>query len=220
MTDAEGFFRNALLFLAYTPLEIMNSTEQASLALDMSICALIGEKIFNFGELLAHPILESLGKTKSHGFMVDLLRCFNKGDIAAFDALVASNASSIKEQPILTQNMPLLQAKIKLLCLVELCFSKDVDDRCISFSEVATKCVVPAEQVELLLMRSMSLGLTKGIIDQVDETFLVTWVTPRILGMDQVQVMVEKLGNRATNAHSTMVMLEEETPELLEGIAQ
>ena len=42
---------------------------------------------------------------------------------------------------------------------------------------------------------------------------------PRILGKDQIQLMAEKLGNWSTNAHQTMLMLEEETPELLEGIA-
>jgi len=43
-------------------------------------------------------------------------------------------------------------------------------------------------------MKSMSLGLVKGIIDQVDSTLRVTWIKPRMLSKEKVQIMTEKLG--------------------------
>ncbi len=41
-------------------------------------------------------------------------------------------------------------------------------------------------QVELLVMRALSLELVKGSIDQVDKKVHMTWVQPRVLDRDQV----------------------------------
>lgn len=42
-------------------------------------------------------------------------------------------------------------------------------------------------QVELLVMKALSLGLVKGSIDQVDSKVHMTWVQPRVLGRKQVK---------------------------------
>lgn len=36
------------------------------------------------------------------------------------------------------------------------------------------------------MMRAMSLGLLKGIIDEVNYNFCVSWVQPRVLDKDQL----------------------------------
>jgi hypothetical protein len=49
-------------------------------------------------------------------------------------------------------------------------------------------------QVEWVLMRAMSLGLIKGIIDGVEEVVNVTWVQPRVLDKDQLNLLHDQLG--------------------------
>jgi 26S proteasome regulatory subunit N9 len=46
------FFKHTLLFLAYTPLEAISTTEQQAIAFDVGIAALISPEIYNFGELV------------------------------------------------------------------------------------------------------------------------------------------------------------------------
>lgn len=41
-------------------------------------------------------------------------------------------------------------------------------------------------QVELLVMKALSVGLVKGSIDEVDKRVHMTWVQPRVLDLQQV----------------------------------
>jgi 26S proteasome regulatory subunit N9 len=52
--------------------------EQMTLAFDLSLAALLGKGLFNFGELLAHPVLSTLKATPQQ-WLVDLLLAFNAG---------------------------------------------------------------------------------------------------------------------------------------------
>jgi hypothetical protein len=46
------FYRNALMYLVYTPLELIPLDKQQTLAFDMGIAALVATDIHNFGELV------------------------------------------------------------------------------------------------------------------------------------------------------------------------
>ena len=50
-------------------------------------------------------------------------------------------------------------------------------------------------KVEWIMMRAMSLGLIKGTIDEVESTFSVTWVQPRVLNLDQLGVLQTQIGD-------------------------
>ena len=45
-----------------------------------------------------------------------------------------------------------------------------------------------------MLMRAMSLGLIKGVIDGVEELVSVTWVQPRVLDKGQLSLLHDQLG--------------------------
>lgn len=42
-------------------------------------------------------------------------------------------------------------------------------------------------------MRAMSLGLIKGVIDEVDAIVNITWVQPRVLDKAQISMLSEQL---------------------------
>jgi 26S proteasome regulatory subunit N9 len=46
-----------------------------------------------------------------------------------------------------------------------------------------------------VIMRAMSVGLIKGMIDEVDGIFSVTWVQPRVLSVDQLGVLKTQIGD-------------------------
>ena len=54
-----SFYKNALLYLACTPLSSIPLPEQAQLAHDLSLAALLGETIYNFGDLVRTSLLAS-----------------------------------------------------------------------------------------------------------------------------------------------------------------
>ena len=60
--------------------------EQADRAFNLGLAACLGKGVYNFGELLAHPVLESLKQTE-RSWLIDLLYAFNSGDIPRFDQL-------------------------------------------------------------------------------------------------------------------------------------
>lgn len=54
---------------------------------DLSIAALLGETIYNFGELLQHPIMDSLTGTPQE-WLKNLLNVFNEGNIGKFESIM------------------------------------------------------------------------------------------------------------------------------------
>ena len=60
--------------------------------------------------------------------------------------------------------------------------------------DIAKAIAMDVDQVEWVLMRAMSVGLVKGVIDQVNQQLCATWVQPRILDKSQINSIVERLG--------------------------
>eukprot|EP01126_Amoeba_proteus_P034285 TRINITY_DN3409_c0_g1_i15.p1 TRINITY_DN3409_c0_g1~~TRINITY_DN3409_c0_g1_i15.p1 ORF type:complete len:227 (-),score=43.04 TRINITY_DN3409_c0_g1_i15:893-1573(-) len=57
--EPEEFYKSALQYVAYTQIDNIPKEELTNLAFDLGIAALLGEKIFNFGDLVcALPFLE------------------------------------------------------------------------------------------------------------------------------------------------------------------
>eukprot|EP01032_Pedospumella_encystans_P031310 gene31310-35342_t len=54
---ANEFYSAALMFLSYTNVEDLSAEERYTLATDMALASVTGDDIYNFGEVLATPIL-------------------------------------------------------------------------------------------------------------------------------------------------------------------
>ena len=53
-------------------------------------------------------------------------------------------------------------------------------------SNFLRKTFIKNLDVEMLVIRALSLNLVKGVIDEVDERVHMTWVQPRVLNNEQV----------------------------------
>lgn len=73
------YYRAGLQFLGCS-LDEFPKAEWPQQAFFLGLAALLGEGIYNIGELLAHPILGSLSGTANE-WLIDLLKAFNSGDI-------------------------------------------------------------------------------------------------------------------------------------------
>lgn len=176
-----------MLYLACIDLDDLTTAERRSRAYDLSIAALVSTSIYNFGELLLHPILGSL--VDSDAWLAKLLFAFNRGDLAAYDVL----AGHISDNALLAEHKEGLRQKIYLAALTETVFRRPPHDRAMSFQTIAEETRVRPDEIEHLIMKALSLGLLRGTIDQVDQVARINWVQPKVLDMKQIDNMRSRL---------------------------
>lgn len=210
---AADFYETALRFLAYTPLSSLPSAAQHTLAQDMALAALVGEGVYNFGEVVAHPVLASLTGTPE-AWLAALLEAFHHGDIDGFNSIVAANRAAYSAQPALVAHDDLVKQKVALLCLMEMAAKREPSDRRIKFADIAAETRLGVEEVEWLLMSAMQLELIKGTIDEVDQEVNVTYVRPRVLDKSQIETLRGKIATWGSKTHETMLFVEDHTREL------
>jgi 26S proteasome regulatory subunit N9 len=187
--DFGSYYRNALLYLACIDLAGLSPAERRSRAYDLSIAALVSTSIYNFGELLLHPILEALVIDPKDKWLRDLLFTFNRGDLSGYERL----SSHISSNPLLSQHATQLRQKIYLAALTEAVFRRPPHDRAMSFDTIARETKVRPDEIEHLVMKALSLGLLRGTIDQVEEVAHINWVQPKVLDMKQIDNMRGRL---------------------------
>lgn len=208
------FYKSSLLYLAYTSVDTLSEAFKLDLAFDLSLSALLGENIYNFGELLAHPIIKSLLGTKVE-WLYYILESFNSGDLVRYQELCHIHNASLSAQPALVENEKKLLEKINILCLMEIIFSRPSEDRTIPLSIIANCTKLTVEDVEYLLMKSLSVHLIEGIIDQVEGTVHVSWVQPRVLGIPQIKSLRDRLDSWMGKVNTALLSVEAETPDLV-----
>lgn len=175
--------------MACIDINSLTPQERHARAHHLSIAALLSDSIYNFGELLLHPILDALKDNKQHAWLRDLLFSFNRGDLAAFDSLYGN----IKATSLLNEHKEHLRQKIYLASLTEAIFRRPPHDRAMTFADIAAETKVRPDEIEHLIMKALSLGLLRGTIDQVDEVAHITWVQPKVLDLKQIENMRERL---------------------------
>lgn len=182
------FYHASLRFLGCTDVTHLPLDESKALALYISLAALLGKNVFNFGELLAHPVLDQLKGTEN-AWLLYLLKAFNIGDVDTYQKLRAKFA----KHPDLKVSEMFLYEKICLLALMNMSFERSATERQLAFSEIAAKTGLPEDKVEVLIMKAQSSGLIKGQIDQVLQKVNVTWVQPRVLDQNQLRSLLVKV---------------------------
>lgn len=157
--DYGAYYKNALLYLACIDLNDLSIEDAQPRAYDLSVAALISDSIYNFGELLLHPILDSLTSTP-HAWLRDLLFTFNRGDLAGYNSLEPHIAKS----PQLAAHRGFLAQKIALSALTEAVFRRPPHDRAMTFQTISQETDVQTQDIEILIMKALSLGCCGGVL--------------------------------------------------------
>ncbi|KAI8896521.1 hypothetical protein BC833DRAFT_528164 [Globomyces pollinis-pini] len=202
------YYHNALLYLSSVALEDLTVSEQQERAFELSMSALLGEGLYNFGELLIHPILNSLQGTP-YSWLRDLLLFYNSGNIEGFEKM--SKSGDFLKQPLLVSALAFLRQKLCLMTLVEAVFKRSKEQRGhMTFNEVSKETRVPLDEVEHLVMKALSLELIKGSIDEVEGIVQVTWVQPRVLDKTQIKHIADRIDEWGVKVKEQVLGLERE----------
>ncbi|XP_039752395.1 26S proteasome non-ATPase regulatory subunit 13 [Pararge aegeria] len=183
--------------------------ERRECALRLALAAVLAPTVYDLGELLAHPILESL-QGSPDAWACELLRAVAAGDVLAFERIRAQ----APHQELHRADRQLRQ-KIAILCLMEMAFNRTSAQRRLSFGEIAREARVPPADVELLVMKALADKLIRGHIDQVSETVTVTWVRARALGRAGAGALARRLDAWCAAADGAAALLHSTAPDLL-----
>lgn len=211
------YFRSALAFLSYTPFDALQRDEQVQWALDVSVAALVGRDIYDFGQVLAHEAVQALAQLDGYAWLFRLLLAFRRGDIAEYKRLCddPSVAAAMREHVVLTADAEYLAQKIRMLRLMELAAFEHTHDQRIAFDKIARECHVAADEVEFLLMKALSLGLVSGSVDEVARAVTITRVMPRAMDRDDAHQMVQRLRAWDASATRMLQLVERESADML-----
>ena len=144
---ANEFYSAALMFLSYTNVEDLSAEERYTLATDMALASVTGDDIYNFGEVLATPILSVL-KNSPNEWMLVLVEAMNSGNVDQFNQVVEAHRAQYFAQPALaSKHESVVSQKIVLLSLVNIAFEKPSHERVIPFADIAERSRIPLQQV-------------------------------------------------------------------------
>merc|ERR1711871_148773 len=128
--DPGEFYRATLQYLTYTPIDTLSGEEQCEIARDLCLAAFSADSIFTFGELLQHPVLQSLSDA-SVSWMPAMLKALNIGNITAYEELWSTQAAKITAFDLMKNKemTDLLLQKLKIAALIEPIFRRKADER-------------------------------------------------------------------------------------------
>ncbi|KAK8443342.1 hypothetical protein B9J08_01707 [Candidozyma auris] len=184
------FYTNGLLYLSSldSPLPL---DQQIKFCYDLCIAALLGNKIYNFGELILHDILKVISDQSSEYFwLYNLITNLNAGNLAKFNEWLQV---SMSKSPFLAHHKTFLHQKIVIMSLLEKISTEQATNKRLSFKSISDVTGTQIDEVELLIIKCFSLNLIKGYINQIQQVLVVTWLQPRILNLDQVKTLYNHL---------------------------
>ena len=149
-------------------------------------CLTQGDKIYNFGELLLHDILNCF-KDSQYDWLYNLIHNLNSGNLKNFNKWLAIG---FQKSPFLKTFEVFLKQKVIIMSLLELISMKSTTNKQLNFKEISEFTGTPVNDVEHLIIKCFSLNLIKGYINQIDEVLVVTWLQPRILELRSSQCVV------------------------------
>jgi len=214
--DHENYYKSCIQYLAYTPASELNEKEQRELSIKMGMSILLGKNVFNITELLDKEIIDSL-KGTDFEWLYHMMKTLGEGKIKEFEDTVKQHNEYISKFPNIVQEMQYLEQKVRIIAFLEMIFESGKDDRSMSFKKISQTCQVEEGDVELLVMKSMSLGLIRGTIDEVDRVVHIDWAMPRYLNKGHLQIMHKKMEEWELKMDNVVRLVENNSLELVQS---
>ena len=180
----------------------------------MSVASLIGEKMFNFAELIEKDFFKLLAKSE-YEWIYYLILSFNSAKVDQFLEMLNKYSSAIQKDRVLSTHVDFLQVKIRIAALLDLVFQKNKNERVLTYKEISQGCHCDINQIEFLVIKALSSGLIKGHIDEVENKVVVNWVQPKYLDREKISVLHDRLDQWIGKANKVLGNFQETTAPLL-----
>lgn len=214
--DHENYYKSCLQYLAYTSQDELSEKEKRELSIKMGMSILLGKNVFNITELLDKDIINSL-KGTDFEWLYHMMKTLGEGKITEFEKTVQQHNEFISKFPNIVAEMQYLEQKVRIVAFLEMIFNAGKDERSMSFTKISQGCHVEEGDVELLVMKSMSLGLIKGTIDEVDRVVHITWAMPRYLNKNHLQIMHKKMQEWELKMENVIKLVENNSEEIVQS---
>lgn len=182
----------------------------------MGMSILLGKNVFNITELLEKDIINSL-KGTDFEWLYHMMKTLGEGNISEFEKTVQQHNEYISKFPNIVAEMQYLEQKVRIVAFLEMIFNAGKDERSMSFTKISKGCLIDEGDVELLVMKSMSLGLIKGMIDEVDRVVHITWAMPRYLSKNHLQIMHKKMQEWELKMDNVIRLVENNSQEVVQS---
>ena len=180
----------------------------------MSVASLIGERMFNFAELIEKDFFKILQGSR-YEWIYYLILSFNSAKVDQFLSMLSQYSSSINQDSILSNHTDFLLIKIRIAALLNIVFQKNKNERIVTFKEIINYCLCESNQVEFLVIKALSLGLIKGYVDQVEEKVIINWVQPKYLDREKIEILHLRLDQWIGKANKVLGSYQETSSSLL-----
>ena len=180
----------------------------------MSVASLIGEKMFNFAELIEKDFFRLLAKSE-YEWIYYLILSFNSAKVDQFLKMLHDYSEAIRRDPVLNSHLEFLEVKIKIAALLDLVFSKNKNERVLTYREILSNCGCRQEDVEFLVVKALSSGLIRGHIDEVENRVVVNWVQPKYLDREKIGVLHERIDQWIGKANKVLGNYQETASTLI-----
>jgi len=210
--DYDNFYTNAFQYLAYET-KISNE-DKLNLCYKMCSAMLIGQKLYNFAELIEKDFFK-LMKGTQYEWISNLILSFNSAKVDQFLSMMDQYKQQIMENPILKEKIEFLPIKIRIAALLDLIFQKNKNERTISFEEICKVCQTEEDKIEFISMKALSNELIKGYIDQVEKKLIVNWIQPKYLDKEKIVLIQDRFTAWIEKAQKVLGDLQENGAALL-----
>ena len=212
----EAFYEQAILYLNYYESKSTKQEEEEALAVDICLAALVGDGVYNLGQVVTNPVLLKLKGSTQNKWLLELLHGMWAGNVPAYRTLVQQTyAKEIQATPTLANALPALEEKMTLCALLQMVFDTPSAERTLSFADIAGRLEIALDQVEWVVMRAFSVGLLKGSIHQVAQEVHISWMLPRVLDAAQMTELAQRFEQWATTVQTTQSTIQDQHPALL-----